>query len=1089
MSSDLTTRPSPVGVRPARETVRAELLASLRDGRGATILASNARPQSGDRLLLSSSVLAILGLDLLAPNSTVNTLAVRVDLKGEIDAERLGHALHVLAQRYEVLRASVDLKAQPPRYLVHDRVALDLPVLVFSSEEPEERRMRAEAAVAELAATVFDLTRPPLIRVLLVREAPDRSLLAIAAHHAIVDAASLSEFAAALSATYENPARAESEIPVSPSYDLECDVAVRHFQDRLRNAPSALDWPAQRPRSVLKIGSTAHVTDALGCKLVGELKRYAAGNRTTVFQVMLAAFAVTLCRFLDCPDLVVGLPASVRDEDMDEKAIGCFVDLVPCRIAVDTKQSFQALLSRVADDVTTDLGFRHAGWSRIVSGLRQGSGESPAIDILFTQSPDRASTVWLGGARGSIRSEPRTLSPFAVNVIIERIDTSSAIELDYRTDLLDRSQATRLLSMLRVTLEAALIAPATPIAQLPVMNAIERAALAGLDDDRFKKSPPPLAALLAIALAPNAGGLVRCGGVGVDGPERAARIRAIIGLLRDHGIEAGHRVAVLLERSIDLPLTLAAVLACGAAYLPLDQNMPAERIATILRDAGPCAVVGSGQTAAAAAAACALVGTTIPFIDVAAPHGRGTAPADASDDSLPAYVIYTSGSTGQPKGVEISRRSLAHLIAAIQDATGFDSSDVMLSATQPTFDIATLELLLPLTAGATLTIADDLTARDALALSALIDASAPTVFQTTPSMLRNLQTAGWRGSSTLELWCGGEPLTAALAAEFAPRCRRLANLYGPTETTIWSTIAMLDADSPVHAGVPLDRTRLYVLDRLGAVRPPELPGEIAIGGDGVAIGYVGMPELTDRRFVPDPSAPERGRLFLTGDYGCRDGRQRLFLRGRLDDQIKVRGHRVELAEIDAALMRIDGVSAAAFALTNARGEVSVHAAVVGQGIDTLDVRQHLKEALPRAMIPTRILSIDRLPLTPHGKVDRRVLALRFPADPDANATSPEVHDGSDREFLRELFARHASCPDGDGDDFYRLGGDSIGANRLLAVVRERFGVVIPVNDFLSGARSVEALAALITTTSQNDPERELEVLISKAEQLLAENAR
>lgn len=523
--------------------------------------------------------------------------------------------------------------------------------------------------------------------------------------------------------------------------------------------------------------------------------------------------------------------------------------------------------------------------------------------------------------------------------------------------------------------------------------------------------------------------------------------------LRFMGVGPDVLVGFLVERSLDVVVGLLAILKAGGAYIPLDPSHPASRIVSVLEDAQPLLLLTSDR----------LEGSLPPhrtrsvtISGALAAEAVDSGPRPAPSLNNLAYVIYTSGSTGKPKGVEIEHAAVLNFLASMRRRPGLKAEDTVLAITTLAFDIAVLEIILPLVCGASVVIANTETARDGTALSALMQRHGVTVIQATPSTFRLLLDAGWMGSPHLKILCGGEAWSTELAQSLLPRCGSLWNMYGPTETTIWSAVAKVEEEQPVAIGAPIANTKLYVLDRALQLVPVGVPGELCIGGIGLARGYLNRPELTRERFVPDPySAQPSARIYRTGDLVRRLANGTLEFLGRLDHQVKIRGHRIELGEIEAAIRgREDIAQAVVIAREDEPEQRQLVAYVVSsftnEGFEARAstekvlesrLREELQARLPDYMAPSAFVFLDQLPLTPNGKLDRK--ALPIPAKSFISGTLPQtlIEKEIERLWCELLVLKEA----GINDNFFELGGNSLLAARVVGAINRQFGLKLSVS--------------------------------------------
>jgi len=511
-------------------------------------------------------------------------------------------------------------------------------------------------------------------------------------------------------------------------------------------------------------------------------------------------------------------------------------------------------------------------------------------------------------------------------------------------------------------------------------------------------------------------------------------------LLAERGAGPGARVAVALPRTLDLPVALAAVLRSGAAYISIDPGHPFDRIASIVEDASPICSVTVSEFAQLFAGLDCLCVDEMEWYSDASPFNRPI------DPNSPAYLMYTSGSNGKPKGVEVSHRNLVSFLAAMRAEPGIDAGDKLLAITTPSFDIAGLELWLPLTSGGCVVLADENDIVDGAALAELISRHDVKMMQATPTSWRLLLEDGWPGKHDLKALCGGEAMPLDLPQTLLERVGALWNVYGPTETTIWSTAHRVSrADfgtARIPIGRPIANTRVYVIEPSGAVAPIGVPGELLIAGEGVALGYRNLPKLTSERFVEMEIAGDKERVYRTGDRARWRSDGELDFLGRSDGQVKIRGFRIELEEVEAAVVSHPDIRQSYVTVSEAAGGANLVAYIVYEAAETpttSELRRHLRGRLPDYMLPSIFVGIESVPLSPNGKVDRRRLPDPFSRGRRAKGAEEPLKPGMEQtiaEIWREYLETNSVGP---ADNFYELGGHSLLSLRVAAAIERRTG--------------------------------------------------
>ncbi len=705
--------------------------------------------------------------------------------------------------------------------------------------------------------------------------------------------------------------------------------------------------------------------------------------------------------------------------------------------------AFASLLHRYTNEEKVSLGFVEPDESpRLVQLDFEGAPSFEAVVDQARAAIEESDAGALPQVMLSLDSEPPDGQVDQdLWLAVERNGGSSELSLllDYDADLYELETAERLLGHVRTLLEAGLREPATLVAELPLLDQRERELVLGEWNDTAAAYPGTCVDELVSEQArrtPEAIAVV-CGGEQLTFAELDRRATCLGRYLRTLGVGPDVLVGIAVERSVELLVGLLGILKAGGAYVPIDPDYPVDRQSYMLEDAAVGVVVTQerllGKVPLGRARAVCL---DRDWAEVE----RAPEPAltiDRNPEQL-AYAIYTSGSTGLPKGVEIPHRALANFLWTMRERPGLGPDDVLVAVTTLSFDIAGLELYLPLVVGGRLVIAPSQTASDPRLLSALLAESSATVMQATPTTWRMLLDSGWRGAPGLRALCGGEALPVALAEELVDCGIELWNMYGPTETTIWSTVARVHTGEPLTIGRPIGNTSLYILDSRLQPLPAGVAGELHIGGDGVARGYRNRPDLTEERFLANPFG--EGRIYKTGDLARyrRDGSVEYL--GRLDHQVKVRGFRIELGEIETLLARNDGVTRAVCVARDDGNGPELVAYIVPSGIpvSSAHLRRYLAEHLPPYMVPSAIVSLQEFPLTLNGKVDRKAL----PAPTRERQTEEEIVPPRTplERRLAEIWKRVLGVSQiSVTDNFFDLGASSIVAAQLFAEIEHELG--------------------------------------------------
>ncbi|MEU6730259.1 amino acid adenylation domain-containing protein [Nonomuraea wenchangensis] len=969
--------------------------------------------------------------------SAAYAVATALDLRGDLDVSRLRGALRELVRRHESLRTVFQAPDGEPVQVVLPAGDVPLPVEECADVEP---------ALRAAAAEPFDLERGPLFRARLLRAAKDRHVLALTFHHIVVDGWSIALLRSELAALYNGERLPEPRLGYRDfaRRQREQSPDLAFWRERLRGAPHGLDLPTDRPRPPMQTFAGAVATHVLPAGLADGLRRLGQERGATLYMTLLAGLHALLFRYSGQEDVCVGSPAAGRTRPEYEGVAGCFINTLVMRARMDGDLPYTKLLAQVREYALGAYAHQDVPFEQLVEKLNppRDLSRNPLFQVLFNLLNLPKSDLRMDGLEASeLAVETGTAQVDLVLYVYER-DDELLCRLEYNTALYDAGTAERLLRHYETLLSSVVAAPDAPLSGLALLTGEELAEQLGGDDAEV---PDVCIHELVEAQADRTPDAVAVDfeGVTLTYRELEERANRTAWRLRAAGAGPETLVGVALERSATMLVTLLGVLKAGAAYVPLDPMYPQERQNYILDHSGIGVLVTERELAGRYTG---FRGELVLADDGFPGESADRPPALARQENA-CYVLYTSGSTGRPKGVRVQHSSVVNFLLSMGREPGLGAADTLLAVTTFAFDISVLELFLPLTVGGRVLIAGREAAYDPARLAALLEEA--TVMQATPATWRLLLSAGWPGKPGLKALCGGEALPPDLAADLRGRVGELWNMYGPTETTIWSTLTRVD-DGPITIGHPIANTRVHLLDAAMQLVPAGVVGELYIGGSGLARDYLHQPELTAERFVRDPFGPPGARLYRTGDLARRRADGSIEFLGRADGQVKVRGYRIELGEIESLLAAHPAVREAAVVVRGADEDKSIAAYLAADGEH--DWREHLRRKLPDYMIPSAFVLLDALPLTPNGKVDRKALPEpvgRVRPEGAAPRTPVEAR-------LAELWSAVLGVARiGIDDDFFALGGDSFKAVRA---VRES-GIKAGVLDLFKNP-TIRAFAAL-----------------------------
>jgi amino acid adenylation domain-containing protein len=1023
-------------------------------------------------------------VDRIEPGSAAYNMPFALRLRGALDVAALRASLDALVRRHETLRTTFAEQDGAPVQVIHPPAGAELVELDLGELPAEEREAEAERLAAEEALRPFDLGAGPLLRCTLLRLGHDDHVLCFTLHHVVSDGWSMQVLVREVTVLYAAFSRGETprlpELPVQyADYAVwqrgwlrgeTLEAHIGFWKEKLADAPPLLEIPVDHPRRVGLSPREASHPFLLPAGVSDGLRALSRREGATLFMTVLAAWQALLGRYAGHEDVVVGSPIAGRSRHETEGLIGFFVNMLALRGDLSGDPTWGELLGRVRGSALGAYAHQELPFERLVEELavERSLTHSPVFQATFALNRlDERERLSLGelelasfGGRGRV-------ARYDLGLVVSDRPEALGGALEYREALFEPGTIARMSGHLEALLEAMVEAPARRISGASLLRGAEREHVleawnATSADFARERCVHELVAEQA-ARTPEAVAVV-AGGATLTYAELEGRSNRLAHRLAGLGAGPEARVGLCLERGPEMVVALLAVLKAGAAYLPLDPSYPPERLAYMLADSGASVLLVQPRLAAALPP---FAGTRLCLdADGAADAADepSTPPPGAVDAANAAYVIYTSGSTGTPKGVVVPHRAVVNFLDSMRLRPGLTSRDTLLAVTTLSFDIAALELFLPLTTGARVVLADRETASDGARLRETVAASGATAMQATPASWRMLLDAGWEGAPGLKALCGGEALPRELADRLLGATGELWNLYGPTETTIWSTVERVGpGGGAVSIGAPIANTRVYLLDRSLEPVPAGVPGELYIGGEGVARGYLGRPVLTAERFIPDAFSREPGsgaRLYRTGDRVRRRADGALEYLGRTDQQVKVRGFRIEPGEIEAALRAQPQVrEAVAVVREGPQGDPRLVAYVVaGEGASpaAAELRAALRERLPEHMVPGAFVVLESIPLTPNGKVDRRAL----PA-PEAESAAYVAPRTPVEEVLAGIWAELLGTGRvGVEESFFDLGGHSLLATRVVSRARQAFGVEVPLRALFE-APTVAGLAGRI----------------------------
>jgi amino acid adenylation domain-containing protein len=1010
--------------------------------------------------------------------------SVSLRLSGEFDLHALEKALQQIVARHEALRSA--FSGDGKHICVFKELPTNLHIQDISSKTEREQQAFIIAFSKKDASTAFDLLNGPLFRIALFQLGSREHYLKITAHHIVCDGWSLGIILQDLSKLYSGYSRGETPSLPEPfnfsqyaveqwefSESEEYKKIENYWIEQYRNDVPVLDIPTDFPRPLHRTYKSQRDDYPLGGELISSIKKMGAKAGSSFVTTLLTAFEVFLHRLTAQSDIVLGLPAAGQSASGHYTLVGHCVNLLPLKSHHNGEQSFLEFLKLRKVKVLDDYDHQQFTFGSLLKKLNISRDPSrvPLVPVIFNIDMGLDDGVDFSSLTHKMVYNPREYENFEIFLNVSGSERALTFEWSYNTQLFKSASIKRMMDDFEFLLKTIITEPGLKIKDIPrtTQNELASKLKKWNDTSVYYSKEKTLIDLLAETVRQYPDKVaVRYNNQTLTYEELENSSNQFARVLTENKIQRGDLIGLAVDRSSEMLIALLAIMKTGAAYIPIDPEFPQKRIEFMLNDSATKILVTSKKYKGRFHAKAKEILIEEAW-DKMSTYSVASMHREISGVDL-AYVLYTSGSTGNPKGVQIEHHNLFNFLLSMQKAPGMNSGDCLLAITTISFDIAGLELYLPLISGAELVIADAETAKDGRRLLDLIESDGITVMQATPSTWRMMLDAGWQKRVDLKILCGGEGLPKDIADKLLVRCGSLWNMYGPTETTIWSTVKQIRKDDEIISiGRPIDNTEVYILDEYLNPLPESVVGEIFIAGAGVARGYLHRDELTREKFCDNLFEKNSSeKMYRTGDLGRFLEGGEIQCLGRIDHQVKIRGYRIELGEIEQGLLKQKGIKEAVVIALNER----LVAYIVPSSIEKIAAdlhfqseefakwKQGLRESMPDYMVPGDLVLLEKLPLTPNGKIDRN--ALPKPGHLATGHSKKYVAPRTDTEkLIAGIWSEVLKVQDvGINDDFFELGGHSLIAVQAMTRLEKSTGKRLPLASLLE-APTVEKLSLLV----------------------------
>ncbi|MBD1938355.1 non-ribosomal peptide synthetase [Microcoleus sp. FACHB-68] len=1030
-------------------------------------------------------------LDQLDPGNPTYNIPAAIRLTGKLNLAALEQSFNEVIKRHEVLRVTFATVDEQPVQIIHPTGDFKLPVLDLTPFQNQDSQI--QNFIVEEAKRPFDLAKDPLLRVRLLHLKDSEYVVILTMHHIIADGWSMGIFIEEIATLYQAFSNGKPspllELPIQyPDFAIwqrkwlqgeVLEKQIAYWKKQLGGTLPVLELPADRPRPAVQTFQGAQESFIVPKKLTEAIAELSRREGTTLFMTLLAAFKVLLYRYTGQTDILIGSPIANRNRAEIEKLIGFFVNTLVLRTDLANNPTFRELLSRVREIALGAYAHQDLPFEKLVEELQpaRNMSHAPLFQVMFVLQNSPLSSLKLPGLTLHPLEIETTTAKF--DLTLSMLNTEQGLNgvVEYNIDLFDAATIKQIIGHFQTLLEGIIANPEQQISKLPLLTEQERDQLlvgwnnsSAEEQGRKENSGLCLHQLFEVQVekTPDAVAAV-FENQQLTYQELNQRANQLANYLQTLGVQPEVLVGICIERSLEMLVGILGILKAGGAYVPLDPAYPRERLALMLEDAQvPVLLTQKCLVETLPEHQAQVVCIDQYELDNSDNNSIKDFNFPKSNPFNLAYVIYTSGSTGRPKGVQIAHASVINFLRSMQKRLEVTNKEVFIAETSLSFDIAVLELFLPLITGACVVLVSREVASNGTELLKMLTSSGATFMQATPATWQMLLAVGWQESKNLKILCGGEALPRKLANQLLERGANVWNLYGPTETTIWSTIYKVESnEQPVSIGRPIANTQIYILDSSLQPVPIGAVGELYIGGAGLSRGYLNRPDLTAEKFIPNPFFKERegeggfyftqtsDRLYKTGDLARYLPTGQIEYLGRIDHQVKIRGFRIELGEIESALSQHSSVREAVVTAREDRpGEKFLVAYLVPNeqlvneksqisNLKSSELRNFLKEKLPDYMVPAVFVLLEALPLTPNGKVDRR--SLPAPDTAISDLTSAFI---SPRNPVEEVIAGiwtevlHVERV-GIDDNFFELGGHSLLATQVISRLREALQIELP----------------------------------------------